>query len=48
MTQTRYKLIAWDFDGVLNANVQNGVFKWMTTFEQDTGLPIDSLASFII
>lgn len=47
MTEPRYKLIAWDFDGVLNANVQNGVFKWMTTFEEDTGLPIDSLSSYL-
>ncbi|WP_018147971.1 HAD-IA family hydrolase [Henriciella marina] len=42
-----YKLIAWDFDGVLNANVTDGVFQWMTTFEADTGLPINSLASYL-
>jgi putative hydrolase of the HAD superfamily len=43
----RYKLIAWDFDGVLNANIRNGVFQWMTTFEADTGMPIRSLADFL-
>ncbi len=42
-----YKLIAWDFDGVLNANVRDGVFQWMTTFEQDTGLSVQSLASYL-
>ena len=42
-----YKLIAWDFDGVLNANVENGVFRWMSTFEADMGLPIRSLSEFL-
>ncbi|WP_084420002.1 HAD family hydrolase [Henriciella litoralis] len=43
----RHKLIAWDFDGVLNANVEDGIFRWMTTFEADLGLPIQSLASYL-
>ncbi len=43
-----YKLIAWDFDGVLNANVENGVFRWMSTFEADMGLPIRSLSEFLV
>ena len=47
MSQLRHKLIAWDFDGVLNANVRDGVFLWMKTFEQDTGMSIQSLAGFL-
>ena len=43
----KYKLIAWDFDGVLNANVREGTFLWMKTFEEDTGLSINSLASYL-
>lgn len=47
MSSLRHKLIAWDFDGVLNANVRDGVFLWMKTFEEDTGLSIQSLASYL-
>ena len=47
LSTLKHKVIAWDFDGVLNANVQNGIFLWMTTFEQDTGLSIRSLASYL-
>lgn len=47
MTALRHKVIAWDFDGVLNANVRDGIFLWMTTFEQDTGLSVKSLASYL-
>jgi len=45
--QLQHKVIAWDFDGVLNSNVQDGIFLWMTTFEADTGLSIKSLASYL-
>ncbi|MGB3625577.1 MAG: HAD-IA family hydrolase [Henriciella sp.] len=47
MPSLRHKLIAWDFDGVLNANVRDGVFVWMNTFERDTGLSIGSLANYL-
>lgn len=47
MQQLPHKVIAWDFDGVLNANVRDGIFLWMTTFEADTGLSIKSLASYL-
>ena len=47
MPQLKHKVIAWDFDGVLNANVRDGVFLWMTTFEADTGLSIRSLANYL-
>ena len=32
------KIIAWDFDGVLNANIRDGRFIWADTFEADIGL----------
>ena len=47
MPQLKHKVIAWDFDGVLNANVRDGIFLWMKTFEQDTGMSIQSLASYL-
>ncbi|QHQ35718.1 HAD family hydrolase [Algicella marina] len=34
-------LVAWDFDGVLNANIQDGRFIWADTFEQDIGVPVE-------
>jgi putative hydrolase of the HAD superfamily len=37
------KVIAWDFDGVLNRNIVDGRFLWADTFEADLG---QSLASF--
>ncbi|MEM5518414.1 HAD family hydrolase [Henriciella sp. AS95] len=43
----RYKLIAWDFDGVLNANIEDGIFTWMKTFNEDTGLSVQSLATYL-
>ncbi|WP_084397368.1 HAD family hydrolase [Henriciella aquimarina] len=47
MSSLKHKVIAWDFDGVLNANMDGGIFLWMTTFEQDTGLSMRSLASYL-
>lgn len=41
------QVIAWDFDGVLNRNVQKGVFAWSRTFEQDLGLPLHSFSGFL-
>jgi putative hydrolase of the HAD superfamily len=31
------KIIAWDFDGVLNRNIENGQFLWAKNFEADLG-----------
>ncbi|MEX0350516.1 MAG: HAD family hydrolase [Paracoccaceae bacterium] len=36
-------VIAWDFDGVLNRNLRDGVFVWAESFENDLG---QSLAIF--
>ncbi|MEM7425328.1 MAG: HAD-IA family hydrolase [Pseudomonadota bacterium] len=33
------RVIAWDFDGVLNRNVVDGRFTWIDDFERDLGLP---------
>lgn len=38
------QVVAWDFDGVLNRNVQNGVFAWSRTFERDLGLSLHSFS----
>jgi putative hydrolase of the HAD superfamily len=34
---TGLKVIAWDFDGVLNQNIVDGRFRWAETFEADLG-----------
>lgn len=34
------KVIAWDFDGVLNLNYEGGAFVWSRDFEQVTGVPL--------
>ncbi|ABI76302.1 HAD-superfamily hydrolase, subfamily IA, variant 3 [Hyphomonas neptunium ATCC 15444] len=41
------QVIAWDFDGVLNRNIEKGVFAWSRNFEQDLGLPLQSFSSFL-
>ncbi|MEO0551066.1 MAG: HAD-IA family hydrolase [Pseudomonadota bacterium] len=41
------QVIAWDFDGVLNNNIENGQFVWSKTFEQDLGLSHDAFASYL-
>lgn len=43
----RVQVIAWDFDGVLNRNVEDGVFAWSRTFERDLGLPLKSFSGFL-
>jgi putative hydrolase of the HAD superfamily len=30
-------IVAWDFDGVLNRNIENGQFLWAKNFEEDLG-----------
>ena len=41
------RVVAWDFDGVLNRNVQNGVFAWSRSFAEDLGLSLDSFSRFL-
>lgn len=41
------RVIAWDFDGVLNNNIENGVFAWSRNFEQDLGLSLHSFSSYL-
>lgn len=41
------QVIAWDFDGVLNRNIENGVFAWSRQFEQDLGLSLHSFSSYL-
>lgn len=41
------QVIAWDFDGVLNRNIENGVFAWSRSFEQDLGLSVQSFSSYL-
>jgi putative hydrolase of the HAD superfamily len=41
------QVVAWDFDGVLNRNVRNGVFEWSRNFERDLGLSITSFSSHL-
>ncbi|WP_372573672.1 HAD-IA family hydrolase [Ruegeria jejuensis] len=38
---TEPPIIAWDFDGVLNRNIRDGVFLWAESFEQDLGQSLD-------
>jgi putative hydrolase of the HAD superfamily len=41
------QVVAWDFDGVLNRNVENGVFAWSRNFERDLGLSLQSFQQFL-
>lgn len=41
------KLIAWDFDGVLNANIQGGRLLWHRQFEADLKAPIDDFVAYV-
>lgn len=40
-------VVAWDFDGVLNRNVEDGVFAWSRHFERDLGLSISSFSAHL-
>ena len=44
---SRVKIVAWDFDGVLNRNVENGIFAWSRNFERDLGLSLTSFSSHL-
>ena len=41
------KLIAWDFDGVLNRGFQGGFFQWQVTFEADLGVSAEGFTTFM-
>lgn len=41
------QVIAWDFDGVLNRNIENGAFAWSRRFEQDLGLSVQAFSSYL-
>jgi putative hydrolase of the HAD superfamily len=41
------KLIAWDFDGVLNRGYEGGFFKWQETFEADLGVSAKVFTDFV-
>ena len=41
------KLIAWDFDGVLNRGFQGGYFLWQQGFEADLGVSAADFTSFM-
>ncbi|OZA01620.1 MAG: hypothetical protein B7Y02_17475 [Rhodobacterales bacterium 17-64-5] len=41
------KLIAWDFDGVLNKGHQGGFFEWQAGFEADLGVSAAAFTAFM-
>lgn len=41
------KLIAWDFDGVLNRGYQGGFDQWQSSFEHDLGIPAEPFTTFM-
>lgn len=41
------RVVAWDFDGVLNRNIENGVFAWSRQFETDLGLSLRSFSQYL-
>ncbi|MDJ0921995.1 MAG: hypothetical protein QNI84_12780 [Henriciella sp.] len=47
MISASVKVVAWDFDGVLNNNVENGEFVWSRSFEQDLGLSHASFGAYL-
>ena len=42
------KVVAWDFDGVLNRNVAGGDFSWSKDFEADIGQSFQGFADSVI
>ncbi len=41
------KLVAWDFDGVLNRGFQGGYFQWQETFEADLGVSAEVFTEYM-
>ena len=42
------KLIAWDFDGVLNRGHQGSFFEWQRSFEADLGVSAAVFTEYIL
>ena len=42
-----FKIIAWDFDGVLNKNMRDGKLIWKATFAQDLGVEESEFSEFM-
>ena len=47
LNKNNIKVIAWDFDGVLNRNIIDGRFIWADHFEQDIGQSVDTFNQHI-
>ena len=43
----RHRIIAWDFDGVLNLNKVDGVLIWKQNFERDIGRSESEFSEFV-
>lgn len=43
--RTDIRAVAWDFDGVLNRNINDGRFIWADTIEADLGINLDHFQS---
>ncbi len=41
------KLVAWDFDGVLNRGFQGGFDAWQSSFEADLGVPAKGFTDYV-
>ncbi len=41
------RIIAWDFDGVLNRNIVDGRFIWADRLEADLGLPLGPFTDYV-
>ncbi|MEL7109710.1 MAG: HAD-IA family hydrolase [Pseudomonadota bacterium] len=41
------KIIAWDFDGVLNRNIVDGNFLWKATFDEDMGGSVSDFSQYM-
>ena len=41
------KLIAWDFDGVLNRGFEGGFHLWQSSFEADLGIPAEPFTAYM-
>ena len=41
------KLIAWDFDGVLNRGFEGGFDLWQSSFEADLGIPAEPFTAYM-
>ncbi|MGO1121105.1 HAD family hydrolase [Rhodovibrionaceae bacterium A322] len=41
------KVVAWDYDGVLNRNIQSGRFLWADNFERDLGQSLSFFENYM-